>query len=82
MLICEHTQSVYIGGAMELNEKLMEMRKRTGMNRREFAEYFGIPYRTVQDWELGNRQMPEYLFRLMEYKIRVELLVDSERKCT
>jgi DNA-binding transcriptional regulator YiaG len=73
---------VYIGGAMELKEKLMEMRKRTGMNRREFAEYFGIPYRTVQDWELGNRQMPEYLFRLMEYKIRVELLVDSERKCT
>lgn len=82
MLICEHTQIVYIGGAMELKEKLMEMRKRTGMNRREFAEYFGIPYRTVQDWELGNRQMPEYLFRLMEYKIRVELLVDSERKCT
>ena len=82
MLICEHTQSVYIGGAMELKEKLMEMRKRTGMNRREFAEYFGIPYRTVQDWELGNRQMPEYLFRLMDYKIRVELLVDSERKCT
>ena len=33
----------------------------------------GIPYRTVQDWELGNRQMPEYLFRLMEYKIQIEI---------
>lgn len=57
---------------MELKDKLIEIRKDTGMNRKEFAEYFEIPYRTVQDWELGNRQMPEYLFRLMEYKIRIE----------
>lgn len=61
---------------MELKDKLIEMRKKTGMNRREFAEYFEIPYRTVQDWELGNRQMPEYLFRLMEYKIRIEKIID------
>lgn len=59
---------------MELKDELIEMRKETGLNRKEFAEYFGIPYRTVQDWELGNRQMPEYLFRLMEYKIRIENL--------
>ena len=42
------------------------------MNRREFAEYFGIPYRTMQDWELGNRKMPEYLLRLMMYKVKME----------
>ena len=44
---------------MELAEKLVELRKSTGMNRRQFSDYFGIPYRTVQDWELGNRHMPE-----------------------
>ena len=42
------------------------------MNRREFSDYFGIPYRTIQEWELGNRKMPEYLYRLMEYRLRVE----------
>lgn len=63
---------------MELKDMLIEMRKDTGMNRREFAEYFEIPYRTVQDWELGNRQMPEYLFRLMEYKIRIEKMLKAE----
>ena len=63
---------------MELKDKLIEIRKGTGMNRREFAEYFEIPYRTVQDWELGNRQMPEYLFRLMEYKIRIEKLIREQ----
>ncbi|GFI46556.1 hypothetical protein IMSAGC019_01875 [Lachnospiraceae bacterium] len=55
-----------------LQEQLLELRARTGMNRRQFADYFGIPYRTVQDWELGSRQMPEYLLRLMEYKVRME----------
>lgn len=57
---------------MESNHRLKELRSSTGMNRREFAEYFDIPYRTVQEWELGNRKMPEYLLRLMAYKIRVE----------
>lgn len=61
---------------MELTHKLIEIRKKTGMNRREFAEYFGIPYRTIQDWELGNRQMPDYLFRLMEYKLRIEKIIE------
>lgn len=42
------------------------------MTRKEFCEYFEIPYRTVQDWKLGNRKMPDYLLRLMEYKIRME----------
>jgi len=57
---------------MDLKNELIELRKSTGMNRREFAEYFEIPYRTVQDWELGNRQMPAYLLRLMAYKVRIE----------
>lgn len=61
---------------MDSKEILLDLRKQSGMNRREFAEYFGIPYRTVQDWELGNRKMPEYLLMLMEYKLRGEKLVN------
>lgn len=57
---------------MESKNVLVDLRKSTGMNRREFAEYFEIPYRTVQEWELGNRRMPEYLLRLMKYKICIE----------
>lgn len=52
--------------------------KSTGMNRREFAEYFEIPYRTVQDWELGNRRMPYYLLRLMVYKVDKENLAKQD----
>ena len=56
---------------MDSKDYLVELRESTGMTRKEFCEYFEIPYRTVQDWELGNRKMPDYLLRLMEYKIRI-----------
>lgn len=57
---------------MDSKDYLVELRESTGMTRKEFCEYFEIPYRTVQDWELGNRKMPDYLLRLMEYKIMME----------
>ena len=57
-------------------EYLIELRTDTGMTRREFCEYFEIPYRTLQDWELGNRKMPDYLLRLMAYKAKMEKLVE------
>jgi DNA-binding transcriptional regulator YiaG len=65
---------------MESRDKLIKLRESTGMNRREFAEYFAIPYRTVQEWELGNRRISEYLLRLMIYKIRIENQKDNCEK--
>lgn len=59
---------------METRDYLIELRDSTGMSRKEFCEYFEIPYRTLQDWELGNRKMPDYLLRLMAYKIEMEKL--------
>ena len=59
---------------MNSRDYLIELRKSTGMNRKEFCEYFEIPYRTMTDWELGNRTMPNYLLRLMAYKVEMEKL--------
>lgn len=59
---------------------LKQLRERTGMNRRQFADYFGIPYRTLQEWELGGRRVPDYLLRLMEYKVRIEGLEKKENR--
>lgn len=58
---------------VDSRDYLIELRNSTGMTRKEFCEYFEIPYRTLQDWELGNRKMPEYLLRLMAYKIKMDL---------
>ena len=40
----------------EQNE-LERIKEESGLSWRKFAESFGIPYRTVQDWHLGNRPM-------------------------
>ena len=65
---------------MDLKDQLIQIRKETGMNRKEFCEYFEIPYMTETDWELGNRRVPTYLLRLMEYKIRIEQLADKKNQ--
>lgn len=51
---------------------LKKLREASGMSRPKFAEYFEIPYRTVQNWELGMRECPEYLIKLMQYKLEKE----------
>ncbi len=60
---------------MECKMKIMKLRESTGMNRKEFCAYFHIPYRTVTEWELGNRHAPEYVLRLLEYYIRREGMI-------
>ena len=52
--------------------EVKKLREEMGLNRKQFSEYFGIPYRTVQDWYMGKRRMPEYLLKLMIYKAEIE----------
>ena len=66
------------GTYMGKKEQLIALRKCAGMNRRQFCEYFGIPYRTMSDWEHGKREMPEYLLRLMVYRVEMDLLAGEE----
>jgi putative transcriptional regulator len=65
---------------MEAREELKKLRESTGMNRKEFCEYFEIPYMTETDWELGNRRVPQYLLRLMAYKIEIEKLANKKKE--
>ena len=63
---------------MDCSEKIKELRESTGMTRKEFCEYFNIPYRTVTEWERDNRHAPEYVLRLLEYYIRMEGLMKDK----
>lgn len=60
---------------MDKATKVKELREQMGMNRKEFCDYFDIPYRTVQDWEAGKREMPGYVLRLLYYKAQMEKLM-------
>lgn len=72
-----NTQRVFLlygVNEMDCKTKIKELRESTGMNRKEFCNYFQIPYRTVTEWELDNRHAPEYVLRLLEYYIQNEII--------
>ena len=62
---------------MTNNMTFKELRTSTGMNIKEFSEYFNIPYRTMQNWESERRQCPEYLLELMYYKLLNENKIEN-----
>ena len=60
-------------------ERMKQLRNITGLNRTEFAKQQGIPLRTIEEWEAGRRKMPEYVLRLLAYKIRIENVNKDQR---
>lgn len=58
---------------------IKELREAAGMTRKEFAEYFGVSYRRVQNWELDLRSCPTLLLELMKYKLEHENIIKSEQ---
>lgn len=65
---------------MEDKEILKMAREKMGVSQARFADYFGVPKRTYQDWEYGLRKMPEYLLRLMLYKLKMEGITEDLTK--
>lgn len=44
-----------------------------GNNMARTAEYYGIPYRTLQKWVSGERSAPNYVIKMLGYAIISEL---------
>ena len=59
--------------------RLKKIRNDLGMNRTEFSRYIGIPLRTLEEWEAGRRQMPDYVLRLLSYYIRMEQFLQENQ---
>lgn len=51
---------------------IKDMRARSGLSFRKFSALYDIPERTVQDWEYGKRNIPEYTKRLLAYTMLKE----------
>ncbi len=65
---------------MDAAKTIKELRESTGMSRKEFSEHTGIPVRTLEDWEAGRRTPPEYIPRLIAYKLKYEELVKGKEE--
>lgn len=47
---------------------IRELRQQAGLTQKEFSVLFGIPKRTIEDWERGVRTPAPYLVALIEFK--------------
>ena len=45
------------------------LRHMTGMTRQDFSKAYQIPYRTVTDWERGERVPPPYVLDFLAYVV-------------
>ena len=59
--------------------KLRQIREDLRMNRTQFSHYVDIPLRTLEEWEAGRRQMPDYVLRLLTYYTKMERLLEEQK---
>ena len=52
-------------GSMTPAEEFKHMRELYGMKRSEFCKHFGIPLRSLQHWEIGDRKPAPFLIFLI-----------------
>ena len=45
---------------------MKEFRESIGMSQKEFAEYFRLPIRTLQEWEQERRNPPVYVLEMIK----------------
>lgn len=50
-------------------QTIKEIRQSTGLSQAKFCEALNIPKRTLQDWEQGLRNCPEYVAQLIAYRV-------------
>ena len=51
---------------MTAAEKVKELRAALGLSQVKFAERYGIPRRTVENWESGVTIPPDYVLAMLE----------------
>lgn len=49
---------------------IKEIRALTGLSAQKFGDMYGIPLRTIQNWEGGVSTPPPYLSRLLERAVK------------
>ena len=65
----------------ETAKRIRKLRKQTELSQVEFARLFGIPTRTIENWEMDNDKSkpPAYIINLLEISIN-ELIKSNYSK--
>lgn len=55
-----------------MKDKVKALRKSTGLTQAAFSEKYGIPKRTLENWEGGVNKPPEYVYKMLERLVELE----------
>lgn len=64
--------------AKTAGERIKRIRDMTGLSQQKFCNKYGIPLRTLQSWESGEREAPGYVINLLERAVREDTQKTSE----
>lgn len=48
------------------------IRLRTHLSQASFAEKYAIPVRTLQNWEVGHRNPPDYVIQMLDRLVDID----------
>lgn len=73
LIACEESLEAQQGKSLLLRRRPMNeikaLREATGLTQRAFADLLGIPKRSIENWESGVSNPPEYVVRLIAFYI-------------
>lgn len=52
-----------------LYENIKQLRSKYGLTQKTLSELTGIPKRTIENWEGGQRTPPDWVLTLLEYYV-------------
>lgn len=54
-----------------------ELREHLNVSRAEFSRRYNIPVRTLENWESGRSQCPDYVAQLLERAVKEDVEKES-----
>lgn len=57
---------------MDAVTSIKAIRATTGMSQQAFADALGIPKRTIENWETGSRIPPDYVVKLIDWRVKTD----------
>lgn len=60
---------------MTMQEKIRKLRRTTGLSQRKFAKKYNIPCRTIENWEEGKNEPPDYVLELLTKVVLADYMV-------
>lgn len=55
----------------EYRKTISRLREQIGMTRKEFCDYFQVPYQLLIEWEQDGERVPKYVLRMLEYYVKM-----------